>query len=169
MNAPTRQIPAPIFSNCTLRSQPAAGAVQTADCAAKSGEARFYPERLELSVFRNERSALAAYGALRRSADAGTDFGRCNGESWSGEGEWFHAPEGPGQPGKRGGRRFCYFDGNVAVIVWIHEKLGQATHVDFLGVAREKGSDHPDLFNWWRFWTHRIGRCQLMGCTASPR
>ena len=44
------------------------------------------------------------------------------------------------------------------MIVWTHEKLGQPDHKDVLLVARVAGSDHPGLFNWWRFWHHRIGK-----------
>jgi predicted Ser/Thr protein kinase len=164
-------VPKPVYRGCTLAVKPLPGAVQTAECVPPplAGAQTFYPDHLELSTFATGAALTKAYDAARTAADVGGEFGRCNGSSWLGEGRWFHAPAAAGQAGKPGGRRFCYFDGNVAVIVWTHEKLGQATHVDFLGVAREKGSDHPDLFNWWRFWTHRIGRCQLMGCTASPR
>jgi hypothetical protein len=44
------------------------------------------------------------------------------------------------------------------VIVWTHRKFGQPTHTDFLGIAREGGSDHPGLYGWWRFWHHRLGK-----------
>jgi hypothetical protein len=50
--------------------------------------------------------------------------------------QWEHGP------GKPGGRVFCYFDGDDAVIVWTHERLGQPTHRDMLAIAREGGSDH---------------------------
>jgi len=92
----------------------------------------------------------------------GTDFGRCDHTSWGGEGLWVH----PSVPPKPGGRRFCYFDGNVAVMVWAHERLGQASHVDFLGIAREGGSDHARLYSWWNFWIHLMGKCLDEGCTA---
>ena len=72
----------------------------------------------------------------------------------------------PASPAKPGGRRFCYFDGNFAVMVWAHEKLGQPTHVDFLGIAREGGSDHARLYSWWNFWIHLMGKCLQEGCTA---
>ena len=78
--------------------------------------------------------------------------------SWGGEGKWFHNPGSPGTPPAHGGSRFCYFDGTDVVIVWTHRKLGQPTHTDFLGIAREGGSDHPGLFGWWRFWHHRLGK-----------
>jgi hypothetical protein len=61
---------------------------------------------------------------------------------------------------------FCYFDGDFAVVVWTHEKLGQASHIDMLGVARAAGSDHSNLYNWFRFWHHRIGKCPAPDCVA---
>jgi serine/threonine-protein kinase len=163
-------VPKGIYKGCTLQSQPAAGAVQTAVCvpSAATGPV-FYPDRIELSTFASTAALLRAYNAARKDAGVGTDFGRCDGGVWAGEGEWLHAPAGAGQAGKPGGRRFCYFDGNFAVIIWAHEKFGQTTHVDFLGTAREGGSDHAGLFSWWRFWTHRIGKCQLEGCTATVK
>jgi serine/threonine protein kinase len=163
-------VPNGIFKGCTLQAQPVAGAVQTAVCAPSAATGKgFYPDRLELSTFADTAALLRAYSAERKSAGASTDFGRCDGSDWAGEGTWVHAPAAAGLPAKPGGRRFCYFDGNFAVMVWAHEKFGQATHVDFLGIAREGGSDHAALFNWWRFWTHRIGKCQQEGCTASVK
>ncbi len=163
-------VPNAIFKGCTLQAQSAAGAVQTAVCAPSAATGKgFYPDRLELSAFPDTAALLRAYSAAREGAGVGTDFGRCDGSAWAGEGTWVHAPAAAGLPAKPGGRRFCYFDGNFAVMVWAHEKFGQATHVDFLGIAREGGSDHAALFNWWRFWTHRIGKCQQEGCTASVK
>ena len=78
--------------------------------------------------------------------------GRCTSLSWGGEGAWQHGP------GKPGGRRFCYFDGNNAVIVWTHERRGQSTHRDVLGIAREGGLDHVRLIGWWAFAHHLIGK-----------
>jgi hypothetical protein len=83
---------------------------------------------------------------------AAPDSGHCTRFSWGGEGAWLH---GPGQPG---GREFCYFDGDDAVIVWMHERLGQETHRDILAVAREGGSDHAGLALWWKPWHHLIGK-----------
>jgi hypothetical protein len=73
---------------------------------------------------------------------------------WGGELQWQHGP------GKPGGRAFCYFDGNDAVIVWTHMRLGQPTHRDILVTAREGGSDHVSLTRWWRPWHHLIGKAQ---------
>jgi predicted Ser/Thr protein kinase len=160
-------VPKGIFTGCKLQATPIVGAVQTAACAPPAGIQVFYPQRLELSTFTTTAALEKAYDAARKAASVRKAFGRCDGTNWLGEGEWFHAPEAPGHPGKAGGRRFCYFDGDTAVIVWTHEKFAQATHVDLLGVAHAGGSDHTDLFSWWRFWTHRIGKCLQVGCTAS--
>ena len=51
--------------------------------------------------------------------------------------QWLHGP------GKPGGRIFCYFDGDDAVAVWTHERLGQPTHRDILVTARESGATTP--------------------------
>jgi hypothetical protein len=163
-------VPKGIFDRCKVQAKPAAGAIQTAVCARSNGTGQvYYPQQLELSTFGSTADVKRAYEAARRAANIKANFGRCDGTNWLGEGTWFHAPEAPGHPGKPGGTRFCYFDGNTAVIVWTHEKFEQANHVDLLGTARESSADHTDLFNWWRFWTHRIGKCLLVGCTASAR
>jgi predicted Ser/Thr protein kinase len=164
-------IPTVLFKNsCTLQPTPVvAGAVQSAVCTppanASDRKMSFYPDRWEASIFPNAAALHRAYAALRAQNDVGQNFGTCNGVAWGGEGVWLHNPVA-GARAKLAGRRFCYFEGNVAVIVWTHEKFGQATHIDLLGVAREGGSDHPTLFGWWRFWHHRIGKCQTEGCTA---
>jgi hypothetical protein len=119
---------------------------------APAGEARRF-EQLEISVFPDGASALAAYEALKSEAGVQPDSGRCGSTRWTGEGPWDH-----GSPDNPGGRRFCYFDGDQAVIVWTHEKLGQDTHVDTLGVASAAGSAHSDLFRWWDFWHHEVGK-----------
>ena len=63
--------------------------------------------------------------------------------------------------GSPGGRAFCYFDGEDAVIVWTDERRGQPTHKDILGIAREGGSDHVRLTSWWRPWHHIIGKANI--------
>jgi hypothetical protein len=162
-------IAGPIFKNCKIAATPVAGAIQTAECVPPSGQSPgFFPDHLQLSIFPSTSAVTAAYNEARRGAGIGTNFGQCNGISWLGEGNWFHAPEAAGVPGKLAGRRFCYFDGNVAVIVWTHLKFGQPTHIDFMGIAREGGSDHPSLYSWWRFWHHRLGKCTTEGCVAKP-
>lgn len=158
-------IPRPLFRN-SCRVQPALvdGAVESVACtpppSTAEGRLPLYPLRWEASSFSGASKLGSVYDSLRRQNDIGEDFGRCDGASWGGEGVWFHGP------GKPGGRRFCYFEGNVAVIVWTHDKLGQESHIDMIGSAREGGSDHATLFTWWRFWHHRIGKCQQQGCTV---
>jgi hypothetical protein len=140
---------------------PSAGAAETASCSPPTGGSVFYPDSWSISLFSNSTALGNAYNALRRQNDIGKNYGTCNGIDWGGEGAWTHGP------GKPGGRRFCYFSGNVAVIVWAHEKLGQPTHIDTLGTARASGSDHSNLFSWYRFWHHRIGKCSAPDCVAS--
>jgi serine/threonine-protein kinase len=153
-------VPKPLYKYCKTAA-PEDGAAKTAACAPPAAATgQFYPDHWQISLFRNQASLLAAYTGLRRQKSIGRDFGHCNGTDWLGEGIWNHGP------GKPGGRNFCYFDGNVAVIVWIHEKLGQESHIDLLGVARAGGSDHSNLFNWYRFWHHRIGKCLEPDCVA---
>ena len=66
---------------------------------------------------------MAAYRAeFRRHPELTPDRGRCNAFVWGGELQWLHGR------GKPGGRALCYFDGNDAVIVWTHERLGQLTN-----------------------------------------
>jgi predicted Ser/Thr protein kinase len=140
-----------LFRGCTVDAQPRLGASESATCTppADLAAGQFYPDRLELFVFETGGALNGAYDQLRQDLGIGRNFGNCNGRVWGGEGEWLHGPDKPG------GRRFCTFEGNVSVIAWSHEKLGQETHKDFLGVARLGGSDHARLFNWWNFWHHR--------------
>ncbi|MET0512729.1 MAG: serine/threonine-protein kinase [Thermoleophilaceae bacterium] len=140
-----------LFRGCTVDATPRLGASESATCTPPAGLAagQFYPDRLDLYVFESGGALGGAYDQLRQDLGIGRDFGNCSGRVWGGEGEWLHGPDKPG------GRRFCTFEGNVSVIAWMHEKLGQETHKDFLGVARLGGSDHARLFNWWNFWHHR--------------
>lgn len=157
-------IPASLFKgSCTIQNAPLQpGAVQTAVCTpppAGCSGGKSCPD-WEISIFPSAAALRSTYAGLRKANHIGSDFGKCNGTTWGGEGVWAHGP------GKPGGRRFCYFDGNAAVMVWAHEKLGQASHLDMLGIARLGGSDHPRLYNWWSFWHHLIGKCQQADCVA---
>jgi hypothetical protein len=132
--------------------------VESAVCLQPKDATSFTPDRVELSTFASGAAIQRAYDAERRRHHVARNFGRCNGVSWAGEGTWLHNPSGPAATAKPGGSRFCYFDGNRAVIVWTHRKFGQASHTDLLGVAVEGDTDHPGLYGWWRFWHHRIGK-----------
>ena len=95
------------------------------------------PDRWEISRYPNGLALNDAYRSeLGKRADLERDSGKCNAFVWGGEGQWKHGPNKPG------GHVFCYFDGNDAVIVWSHERLGQPTHKDILVIARAGGSDH---------------------------
>jgi class 3 adenylate cyclase len=142
-------VPAALWEDCHVQSVAEQGAVQTAVCLPSDG----IPDRWEISQYPNGKALDAAYqGELRRREDVPHDTGKCNAFSWGGEHAWFHGPDKPG------GRVFCYFDGNDAVIVWTHDRLGQPTHRDILVIAREGGSDHPGLTRWWRPTHHEIGK-----------
>ena len=151
-------VPQPIWQTCTKQATPRAGAFETAVCVPPKGATTFYPDRLELSTFASGAAVQRAYEAERRLHRVPRNRGSCTGLSWGGEGPWLHNPSAAGAAPKPGGSRFCYFAGNDVVIVWTHRKFGQPTHTDLLGIARKGGSDHPGLYDWWRFWHHRIGK-----------
>ena len=140
-------VPTPVWKDCAVKAVPATGATQSAVCLGLNG-----PEEVELSIYPSAAALDAAYEQARKAANVGKDFGGCSGTVWGGEGAWLHGPDKPG------GKDFCYFDGNDAVIVWTHEKLGQDTHTDMLGTATVGSSDHAGLFRWWRFWHHQMGK-----------
>ena len=146
-----RLVPAAIWQDCKKQAVPEPDATQTAVCLPASGT----PDRWEISSYPSGDAVRAAYAAeLQRHPGVASDRGRCNAFFWGGEYRWLHGP------GKPGGRVFCYFDGNDAVVVWTHERLGQPAHRDVLVVAREGGNDHAALTRWWRPWHHRIGKAE---------
>jgi hypothetical protein len=143
-----------IWQDCTVDATPREGATETATCIPPVDEARRY-DRIELSLYPDADSLAAAYEEIVAAEGVQADSGRCNATRWTGEGGWLHGEDRPG------GRRLCFFndDGNV-VIVWTHEKLGQPTHLDTLGIARRDDTNHAQLFAWWNFWVHQIGLSQ---------
>jgi hypothetical protein len=145
-------IPTSLRKTCVRQTVPDAGAVATAICLPPSSGGGFYPDRWQVSIYPSGKAVRAAYESQLQSARVKRNTGKCTSLSWGGEGAWQHGP------GKPGGRRFCYFDGSDAVIVWTHERLGQSTHRDVLGIAREGGLDHVRLIGWWAFAHHLIGK-----------
>ena len=145
-------IPASLRKTCVRQTVADPDAVATAICLPPSGGAGFYPDRWQVSIYPSGKAVRAAYEGLLQGARVKQNTGSCTSLSWGGEGAWQHGP------GKPGGRRFCYFDGNNAVIVWTHERRGQSTHRDVLGIAREGGLDHVRLIGWWAFAHHLIGK-----------
>ena len=148
-------VPGTLWKNCAVQNEPTPGAAESAVClqtAEVTGQNP--PDRWELSIYPDSASLQTAYDAARAEAPKVPNGGRCDGTFWGGAGPWVHE----GSPPKPGGHRFCYFDGDDAVIVWTHQRLGQVNHRDILALAREGDTDHAALFNWWRFWHHRIGK-----------
>ncbi|HXV92160.1 MAG TPA: protein kinase, partial [Pseudonocardia sp.] len=148
-------VPAQLYRDCATASTPQPGAIATLVCLPSATSVRNRPDRWELSSYPDGAAAKQAYDAYVTENDVESDSGTCSGTSWGGEGEWTHGS------GDRGGSRVCFFDDeNNAVIVWTHERLGQPTHADVVGVAQMSGANHASLFSWWRFWVHRIGKTQ---------
>jgi len=145
-------IPASLRKTCVKQPVADIDAVATAVCLPPPGATGFYPDRWQVSVYPSGNAVRAAYSAEQRRQKLRSDSGQCTGLSWGGEGPWSH---GPGRPG---GRRLCYFDGNDAVVVWTHERLGQPNHRDILAIAREGGTDHARLIGWWTYAHHLIGK-----------
>ena len=142
-------VPAELWTDCHLQTVADPGALQTAVCLPADG----LPDRWQISSYPNTKALHAAYESqLGAREDIKPDSGKCNAFVWGGERPWQHGP------GKPGGRVFCYFDGDDAVIVWTHQRLGQPTHRDVLVIAREGGSDHARLTHWWRPWHHLVGK-----------
>lgn len=144
-------VPDEMWTDCVLLETPRPRADETAECDPIGRT----PDLWEISSYRDGRELTAAYlSELRKHPAIERDSGACSGTFWGGERQWFHGP------GKPGGRLFCYFDVNDAVIVWTHERLNQPSHVDVMITAREGGSDHPGLTQWWRPVHHLIGKGQ---------
>jgi class 3 adenylate cyclase len=142
-------VPAALWKDCKLQTVPEQNAEETAVCLPTGG----LPDRWEISSYPNGVALERAYEReLGLHKDVRPNEGRCTARFWGGEREWVHGP------GKPGGRFFCYFDGNDAVIVWTHGRLTQPSHRDILATAREGGTDHANLTYWWSPWHHRIGK-----------
>ena len=142
-------VPTQIAKTCTDVSSPIPGAVEEAECNAAEGAATSAANEFTLTFFGGADDLERAY----RNAKAGVTAAPCG--STTGERVWIHQATG-----KRGGRRFCYADGNEFTIVWTHEKLGSDDHVDMLGVAREPGRA-PDLVaGWWNAVNDNLGKCR---------
>jgi class 3 adenylate cyclase len=142
-------VPVALWQACRLQTVPEQTADETAVCLPSRGR----PDRWEISSYPNGVALDRAYdNELARHKTVRRDKGECSTLSWGGEHEWVHGP------GKPGGRYFCYFDGNDAVVVWTHHRFDQPSHRDILVTAREGGSDHAGLTDWWSPWHHRIGK-----------
>jgi len=147
-------VPAGLWADCQVQTVPDPTAVETAVCLPAQNTGKFAPDRWQVSLYPDGKTVGAAYDAALAEAGVRKNSGTCSRLSWTGEASWEH---GPGQPG---GRLFCYFSGENAIIVWTHLRLDQPTHRDILAMAMEGGSDHARLFRWWNPRHHLIGKAQ---------
>ena len=143
-----------LWKDCTVKSEPNPSAVETAVCVPASGPTVSQPDRWDISLYPDGASVERGYQRIERDRGIAPDRGTCSVAHWDGEGAWQH---GPGRPG---GRRMCFVDGNAAVIVWTHERLGQSNHGDILAIAQKGGRDNKTLLRWFEFWHHRIGKTE---------
>jgi class 3 adenylate cyclase len=142
-------VPVELRRDCVVRDAPRPPADETVVCDPIART----PDLWEISAYRDGDVLSTAYDTeYRRHGSVERDTGHCNGLVWGGEGVWEHGPKKPG------GRFFCFFDGNDAVIVWTHERLNQPSHFDIMVTARASGIDHVGLTKWWRPWHHVIGK-----------
>jgi hypothetical protein len=128
--------------------------VESAVCVPVSGPTVSQPDGWDISLYPDGASVERAYQRIERDRGISPDRGTCSVARWDGEGAWQH---GPGRPG---GRLMCFVDGNAAVIVWTHERLGQSNHGDILAIAQKGGRDNETLLRWFAFWHHRIGKTE---------
>jgi hypothetical protein len=147
-------VPAALWADCQVQTVPDPNAVETAVCLPAQNTGKFAPDRWQVSLYPDGKTVGAAYDAALAEAGVPKNSGTCSRLSWTGESPWEH---GPGQPG---GRLFCYFSGENAIIVWTHLRLDQPSHRDILAMAMEGGSDHARLFRWWNPRHHLIGKAQ---------
>jgi hypothetical protein len=144
----TDLIASDISKYCTTQSAPATGAILTVKCTPASSAPTSFPNEFSLSFYREASSLETAY----ENAKKGVTIGNCG--NGAGEKDWIHPATG-----KRGGKRFCYTQGNEFVIVWTHEKLGADDHVNMLGIAKEPGRSPTIVAGWWNFWRNHLGKC----------
>jgi len=145
-------VPKTLWNDCTVKTEPNQGAVETAVCTPASGPTVSQPDGWEVSLYSGGASVERAYQRIVRARGMVRDRGACTVARWDGEGAWLHGPKRPG------GRRMCFVDGNAAVIAWTHERLGQSSHGDILAIAQKGGRDKETLLRWFVFWQHRIGK-----------
>jgi len=98
------------------------------------------PDRLQLTLFRNERDLLRAYNARLKRTAISPGSGDCRADAWRGELRWFH---GLGEPG---GRAFCYLSEakQQSYVTWTSEAGAK-----ILAVAQLDSLLHRNLFFWW--------------------
>ena len=148
--------PSEIANACTTQKNPTEDAVESETCTPPANANDSFPNDLSFSFYGNADDVAGAYEFEQDKSGVKSDTGRCDRNTWRGEGVWKH-PDG-----KTGGRRLCYIDGNDnAVIAWTHDKRGSENHVDMLGIAIEPGRGaQTGLFSWWNPNHQVIGKCR---------
>ena len=148
-------LPTQIARDCTSTPKPSSGVVEAESCRAAEGAPESEPDAFDLTFYSSAGGLERAYQAAFKRADTGGNkIAKCSGTA--GERVWIHVTTG-----KRGGRRFCYLDSSgTFVVVWTHEKLGSADHVDMLGSARQAGRAPTIFRSWWNPVNDFIGKCR---------
>lgn len=145
-------IPTQIAKECKTRTTPDQGALETDVCVPPPTAPTSQPNLFQFSFYSSSQPLLQAYRRELKLAQG--SLADC-GSTPAGEEMWFHPT------GKRGGRRFCFLDNRGRfVIVWTHEKLGDADHVDMLGLAREPGRAPTIFGHWWNAVNDLLGKCR---------
>ncbi|HEX9417193.1 MAG TPA: serine/threonine-protein kinase [Gaiellaceae bacterium] len=149
-------VPSEVANACTTQKVPAEAAVETDICTPPSNALASFPDNLQLNFYSNGSDVTGAYDFEKSKSKVASNSGRCDRNTWKGEGAWHH-PDG-----KLGGRRVCYVDGNGnAVIAWTHEKRGSDNHADMFAIASEPGRGaQTSLFSWWNPDHQVIGKCR---------
>jgi hypothetical protein len=146
-------VPSALWADCQVQTVPDPKALETAVCLPRSEHRQVRAGPLAGVAVSGWQDVEAAYDAARADAGVRPNSGTCSRLSWTGRRLGARA----GQPG---GRLFCYFSGENAIIVWTHRRFDQPTHRDILAIAMEGGSDHARLFRWWNPRHHLIGKAQ---------
>jgi len=134
-------LPTGIAKNCEVQSTPDKGAVETDTCSSPASAPSAYPDSFTLNFFSSPSVRQTAYDDAKK----GVRILNCGGVP--GQSNWVHQSDG-----KLGGVVVCGIDKKTgdSTIVWTHEKRGNPTHVDMVGVALEPGRGTSMYRSWWR-------------------
>jgi hypothetical protein len=143
-------MPTGIAAQCKTQQTPSFGAVETEVCKPPANAPTSYPQTFSFSFFRSHAALRKAYNAQKNALTVGP----CGGTK--GQKGWIHLATG-----KTGGLRVCGDAANGdSVIVWTHEKLGSADHVDMMGVAQTSSRGDNLFRSWWGAVKDYVGKCR---------
>jgi hypothetical protein len=134
-------LPTGVAKYCTVESTPSKGAIETLTCSSPASAPSAYPDKFTVNFFSSASARQTAYDQAKK----GVRILNCGGVS--GQSKWIHQSDG-----KTGGFVVCGIDKKTgdSTIVWTHEKLGNPTHVDMVGVALEPGRGTSMFRSWWK-------------------